>query len=249
MTHVKNNIAIPRLSYNAIDNGSTSTDVTIRLLIENDTILTINEGFILNFQAPFTATAQEIKTNLSYEIIELSLQNGATFTNHVKRAPYTSVNEDGIYEDNIKDNRPTFVQGRNYFLFFHKGEWINNDNNLPGTVLFFASDDHTPAGYKDLAYNYNTIDYNKYPFLRVYDPRLSNINFAMSKTNLAMMPEHTHTWQANYHEQTGSGGDCADNKTYSAETVGVNGLNTEKGQVGDDLFPSNLCLRLIEKML
>lgn len=249
MTHVKRNIAVPQLSHKAIDNGSTSSDVTIRLLIEDDSILTINEGFILNFQAPFTATAQEIKANLSYEIIELALQNGATFTNHVKRAPYTSVNEAGLYEDDIKDNRPTFVQSRNYFLFFHEGEWINNDNNLPNTVLFFASNDHTPAGYKDLAYNYDTVDYNKYPFLRVYDPRLSNTGFAMSKTNLAMMPEHTHTWQANYHEQGRSGETCADDVTYAAETVGVNVKNTSKVQIGDDLFPSNLCIRLIEKML
>ncbi|UQY79847.1 hypothetical protein HAV_00024 [Candidatus Hepatincola sp. Av] len=233
---------------NAIDNSSTSTDATIRLLIEDTNITDLYTGFTLLFRAPFTLSAQEIINNLSYEKIELTLSNGTMYSHLVKRAPYTPASA-GLYEDDIKDNRPSFIQGSDYYIMFNGYEWVTADGNVSGAIIAFSNNDYTPAGYQDIAYNYGTIDFNSYPFLRVYDPCLNNTDFAMSKTNLAMMPEHTHTWQANYHEKAGSSGDCADNVTYSTETSGVNSLNAEKVQLGDELYPSHVCIRFLERIL
>lgn len=249
MTKNKKNKAITtNATNNAIDNGSTSTDATIRLLLEDSNITELDTGFTLLFKAPFTLTPQEIINNLSYEKIELTLNNGTVYSHLVKRAPYTPASA-GLYEDDIKDNRPSFIQGSDYYIMFDGYEWVIADGNVAGSIIAFSNNSYTPAGYQDIAYNYDTIDYNKYPFLRVYDPRLNNTSFSVSKTNLAMMPEHTHTWQANYHEQGGSGETCADDVTYATETSGVNGLNAEKVKLGDELYPSHVCIRFLERIL
>lgn len=240
----------------AIDNGSDAGNGIIKLSLSLSGLTELNRGFKIKFTAPFTMTPEAMKNAKRYELIELTVANG-TLEYPVLRGAYTEVDPD-LYEDDIKDNRPTFLEGEEYSLMFNGSAWVSDDKVLSGTITPFGINSYTPAGYKDLSYNYDELDYQKYPFLRAYSPRKDiaagedpetgyTNNFKFGAENLAMLPEHGHNYlSSNNYKNVGGNGTTVADDSYSSKNT--EGTIVENIQVGDDLYPSNISIRLLQKI-
>ena len=234
------------------DAGSNVNSGLIKLSSGIAGLSSLFEGLRIEFTAPFTLNAQQIKALKRYEVIEIMLDSGSTGEIPVLRGAYT---EDELYADGYKDNRPSFIAGKKYLLVFNGVAWLEEDSARSGSGLDFYNNTYTPAGYIDLAYNYNGIDASKFRFKASQDARLPYegvVNlFEFGNSNLAMVPHHHHSEQLpkdSMQVKNGSKAFVSNNDMKTQDTGGVEGLDATKVILGDDNMPSNIVCRFLMKM-
>ncbi len=245
----------------ATDNGSLLESATLKLKTSITDLTSLEDGLTITFTAPFTLTPAIAKALERYEVLELELQGGS-ITKNIARAKYT---EDDNYTDGIKDNRPSFIQGRRYTLQFNASldAWVTKDDKQQGEIITIAKDyGYTPAGYIDLAYNYP--DYGNvgdYPYLASHQPQLTLsdpddeesdkvVTSEVGKEEISMLPNH-----AEKARQT-SGATTAGNGTQvqvavittPSDTLGTVSLDTSKYIIGDRIKPHTKYIRYLVKM-
>lgn len=237
----------------ASDNGSQIESGTLKLKTSITDLASLQDGLTLSFIAPFTITPAIIKALKRYEVLELELQGGS-LTKPIARAPYI---EDDTYTDGIKDNRPSFIQGKRYTLQFNASldAWVTKDDKQQGEVITLLKDyGFTPAGYIDLAYNYDGYgNLGDYPYLASHQPQLDNdgnIVSAVGKEEISMLPEHAElASQANTELNTGQGSTV--NRaivTSPSNTLGTISLDTSKYTIGDRIKPHTKYIRYLVKI-
>lgn len=231
------------------DNNDSIENGIINLKSTLDGLTELKVGFKISFKANFTMSATAMKNNQRYELINLALSDTAEAIYPVLRAPFTL---DSNYPDGMKDNRPTFINGNIYILVFNGEAWISDDGLPSGSIIHSVENSYTPAGFKDLSYNYDGIDFNQYKFLGNYDPKIASTT-GLGATKIASLPEHTHTTAnvgstENINIGTGAPISVVAGTSSPQETTTTSSQNTNLVNIGTELYPSFYAVRTLQKL-
>ena len=227
----------------SMDNGIINLKSTLEGLTE------LKIGFKISFKANFTMSATAMKNNQRYELINLAFNDTESVTHPVLRAPFTL---DSNYPDGMKDNRPTFISDNVYILVFNGEAWISDDGLPSGSIIHSMENSYTPAGFKDLSYNYDGIDFNQYKFLGNYDPK-STSTTGLGTTKIASLPKHTHTTSQvgsteNINIGTGAPVAVIAGTSGTQETTTTSSQNISLVTIGTELYPSFYAVRTLQKL-
>lgn len=231
------------------DNNDSMENGIINLKSTLEGLTELKVGFKISFKANFTMSATAMKNNQRYELINLAFSDTESATYPALRAPFTL---DSNYPDGMKDSRPTFIDGKVYILVFNGEAWVSDDGLPSGSLIHSVENSYTPAGFKDLSYNYDGIDFNQYKFLGNYDPKATSTT-GLGTTKIASLPDHTHTVSQvgnteNINIGTGAPITAVVGNDSSQETTGTNSQNISLVTVGTELYPSFYAVRTLQKL-
>jgi hypothetical protein len=222
--------------FDCIDSGSDLGNLVIKLKFKNYNLNFTNglpSFFKFRFIAPFTANP--LAKFEEIEFVDLGI-----------KYPVSRAN----FDVNL-DKRPSFIKDKIYTMVFNGAKFEVDDKNLQGFIMPFGSNDYTPAGYLDLAYNYNGYpNLGFYRYLASYNPDDTK-GFTFLSQKKAMLPEHGHDYNSgnNSGEKTANNGNTGALNNYGPFTTsGVKRINGDKVVLGDDLYPSTTNIRYLMKI-